>query len=284
MSGVDAVADVSHDPALHYDRVVSAWGYMMGEDLHYGYFTDPEQTLTQATDALTDQMVGLAQPYAGDRVIDIGCGTGKAACRMAVENQASVLGVSPSDACIRDANARANSLADPIRPQFIPGDGTSLCFSDHSFDCAWVMESSHLMSDKSALLQEVGRVLAPAGRIVLCDIMLERKLELREVIRYRDEFLLLKDVFGRAIMEPLNFYTEQLESLGFSVEGARDISAETQMTFCRWEENAREHRRSVTELIGKQGWQQFVDACEVLERFWSDNILGYGILCARLPA
>jgi 27-O-demethylrifamycin SV methyltransferase len=159
-----------------------------------------------------------------------------------------------------------------------------LGFADSSFDCIWVMESSHLMQDKPALLAECARVLRPRGRLVLCDIMAKRSLEMEDVIAYRDEFLLLQAVFGRARMEPLARYRAMLEDLGFTVTGAEDISAHTQATFSRWRDNALENRAEVVRLLGETAWREFLDSCLVLERLWDQGVLGYGLVAAVKPA
>lgn len=277
---VDPISPGS-EPALHYDSVVDAWGDLLEEDLHYGYFQTGSESLVDATNELTNQMLGLAKPAPADEVLDIGCGTGKAACRIAGEFSARVTGVSPSQVCIARAAAMAAHAGLSDRAGFQIGDGTALTFADASFDLVWVMESSHLMQDKPALISECARVLRPGGRLVLCDIVLHRKLPLQEMLQYRDEFLLLRDVFGRAIMEPLDFYTGAMEACGMQVSTARDISEPTFTTFDRWRKNARDNRESVSARIGERSWEQFLLSCDVLEAFWNEKILGYGILCAQ---
>ena len=272
------------DPTEHYNAVVEAWAYLLGQDLHYGYFAGGDEDLSAATDALTDQMLTRAGMAPGLAVLDVGCGTGKAGCRISAEFDGEVLGISPSDRCISDANARAESLNLADRARFVLGDGTAMALADASVDRVWIMESSHLMDDKQALLDEAARVLRPGGRVVLCDIMLKRKLPLELVIEYRDEFLLLRDVFGRARMEPLSFYAQGFESRGLELLDATDITRETYPTFAAWHANASEHRERVVGLIGEHRWQQFADACEVLARFWDEDILGYGIVAAARPA
>lgn len=268
------------EPAQHYDSVVDAWGELLEEDLHYGYFHTGDESLVDATNELTNQMLGLARPGPDDEVLDIGCGTGKAACRIAGEFAARVTGVSPSRVCIERAAATAGDAGLADRTGFLIGDGTDLTFEDESFDLVWVMESSHLMQDKNALIAECARVLRPGGRVVLCDIILHRKLPLQEMLQHRDEFLLLRDVFGRAIMEPLDFYTGAMERCGLAISTARDISEPTYPTFDRWRNNALNNRDSVSARIGERPWQQFLLSCDVLETFWSNRILGYGILSA----
>ena len=268
------------EPAQHYDTVVDAWGDLLGEDLHYGYFKTGSEALVEATDQLTDNMLALAAAQADEQVLDIGCGTGKAACRLAGEFSARVIGISPSETCVLRAGelAEREGLAD--RASFIGGDGTKLAFDDASFDVVWVMESSHLMPDKPALVSEAARVLRKGGRVVLCDIILKRKLALEEVIQYRDDFLLLRDVYGRAIMEPLAFYRAEFESSGLKVTHETDITAETFKTFEHWRTNALQNKAAVIEQIGERSWQQFLLSCDVLEKFWQEDILGYGIISA----
>jgi 27-O-demethylrifamycin SV methyltransferase len=272
------------EPTQHYDSVVEAWAYLLGEDLHYGFFESGNESLVAATDALTDQMLNEAMLQEGLTVLDIGCGTGKAGCRIARENACQLVGISPSTRCIEDATELALRLGLADSAYFRIGDGTRPEGADESFDRVWVMESSHLMDDKAALIRESARMLKPGGRLVLCDIMLDHKLSLEQVIEYRDEFLLLRDVFGRAKMEPLSFYNEQLQANKLEVVSSRNITRETLATFDRWRQNAEQNQTSVTALIGKTAWQQFIESCDVLETFWQQGILGYGLVSAVKPS
>ncbi|MFK7978137.1 MAG: class I SAM-dependent methyltransferase, partial [Halioglobus sp.] len=235
------------NPTEHYNTVVHAWGELLGQNLHYGFFESANTDLATATEALTSQMLAAAKLQPNMNVIDVGCGTGKAACRMAEDFNADVVGISPSSECIDRANALTATIEGGGSASFQIGDGTKMAFEDESFDRVWVMESSHLMQDKPALLSECARVLRPGGKVVLCDIILKRKLPLERVIEYRDEFLLLRDAFGRAIMEPLTFYAATLESYGLHVELVRDISEETFSTFAHWRNNAKKNRTQVIE-------------------------------------
>lgn len=272
------------DPTEHYNSVVEAWAHLLGEDLHYGYFHTGQESLVDATDALTDQMMALAELSPGLSVLDIGCGTGKAACRLATEHACEVVGISPSVSCIDGARALASDQGIARGALFQLGDGTAVDFPDAHFDRVWVMESSHLMDDKAALLRECARVLKPGGRMVLCDIMLGFKLSLEQVIDYRDEFLLLRDVFGRARMEPRTFYEDVMQANGLVPSHGRNITQETAATFERWRINAAQNKEEVQRLIGTEGWQQFSDACDVLEKFWQLGVLGYGIVAAHKPS
>jgi 27-O-demethylrifamycin SV methyltransferase len=271
-------------PTRHYNIVVDAWGYLLGEDLHYGYFTSDDEVHSEATDKLTHEMLGLAQLTPSLSVLDVGCGTGKAACRMALQVGCSVLGISPSTACISKATKLAIASGVSDLAVFRIGDGTRLDMEDSSFDCVWVMESSHLMYDKAALVSECARVLRPGGRLILCDVMLRNKLSLQQVIDHRDEFLLLAEVFGRAIMQTSSYYREQMTLQHLQIEACRDISAQVYPTFEKWRENALLNRSKVEELIGGDAWRQFYESCGVLTQFWERQVLGYYIIAALKPS
>ena len=55
---------------------------------------------------------------------------------------------------------------------------------------------------------------------------------------------------------------------------------ESEATFERWEANANRYREQVAAEIGEQARSDFVRACNVLSKLWSEEVLGYGLLAA----
>jgi 27-O-demethylrifamycin SV methyltransferase len=273
-------AENPHEPAAHYDRVHAAWRLIMGEEFHYGYFETPETPLQRATAALTEQMIDAAAIAQGERVLDVGCGTGRQACDLAARFGAEVLGITTSAGGV----AAATSLAEQRQlseVRFERRDGTNNQLEPESFDVAWVLESSHLMRDRMALLGECVRVLAPGGRIALCDIIRRREIPFAEVRARRDAFATLRAAFGDAHMEPLEHYAETLERLGMQVVRCDDITEPTRPTFAAWRANIDAHEQELGRLLGSEGVHEFVRSTEILDGFWQDGTLGYGILAAR---
>ncbi|QIX25492.1 methyltransferase domain-containing protein [Nocardioides sp. JQ2195] len=272
---------MSTQPAAHYDRVHEAWRLIMGEEFHYGYFSSADTTLEVATAALTSEMLSRAGIGEGNRVLDVGCGTGRQSCDLAADLGASVLGITTSASGVAAASALARSRG--VDARFEQRDGTANGLPDGSFDVVWALESSHLMRDRAGLLSESARVLAPGGRFVLCDIIRKREIPFLEVRSRRHDLAVLRSAFGDAHMEPLAAYASSLEDLGLEVLDATDISEPTLGTFAAWRANVAAHEATLLELLDRQSVDDFVRATEVLEAFWNDGTLGYGILAAVKP-
>ena len=268
-----------YEPAAHYDHVHGAWQLIMGEEFHYGLFESEDTPLERATETLTHAMLERAAVGSGDRVLDVGCGTGRQACDLAAGLSASVLGITTSASGVAAATdlAADRGLAGAV---FEQRDGTDNNLDDGTFDVVWVLESSHLMRDKTALLRECVRVLAPEGRIALCDIIRKRDIPFLEVRARRDDFALLRRAFGDAHMEPLESYTSTLGGCGMTITDASDISLPTMPTFAAWRANVDSHEDTLRGLVGDKGVTDFVESTHVLEAFWKDETLGYGILAA----
>lgn len=284
---------VGYEPAEHYDRVTDAWLLLMGDDLHYGVFAGGEETLPEATAALTDRMIAAAglrhEVHPGNgaritrRVLDVGCGSGAPACMLADRFGVEVVGITTSQVGVAAARARATELG-VEGVTFEQRDGTDNGFADAEFDVVWVMESSHLMRDRHALMAECGRVIRPGGRLVLCDLMRMREIPFSEVRERRIDFAILRTAFGDAHIESPEIYAMAAEAQGLVVDRLDDLTSATFPTFDRWRANAEKHRDAVTALLGVEGLDAFVRSCDVLEDFWRDGTFGYGLISATKPA
>lgn len=272
------------DPVKHYNYVADAWRYLLGEDLHYGYFENPDAPLPEATAALTGLMLRHADLGPGVAVLDVGCGRGHPAAQMAERYGCTVLGISTSSVCVERANEQAAQRGLANLARFEVRDGMDTQLEAGTFDRIWVMESSHLMPAKDRLLRETARLLRPGGKLILCDIMLRRPLQFPEVLERRADLQTLDAVFGKATMLEMAAYARLAEQAGYEIAAQLDISAEVRPTFDRWRENADTYRSEVEPLIGSDALRQFRESAGILSRFWAEGWLGYGLLVAKLKA
>jgi 27-O-demethylrifamycin SV methyltransferase len=277
------VNDTDYTAAPHYDRVTPAWRFLLGEDLHYGVFRSGAEALPDATAELTNRMAQAARLAHGLTVLDVGCGTGAPACAIAREHGVHVVGVTTSQVGVESATERARGLGLADQVRFAIADGMDNGFPDASFDRVWVLESSHLMPERDRLIDECARVLRPGGRIALCDIIRQREISIPEIRAQLRDFHLLRQVFGEARMESLAVYRELMTKAGLVVDESEDLTAATLPTFDRWRANAAANRDTAAELLGPDDYAAFVDSTHVLESFWNDGTLGYGIIAATKP-
>lgn len=258
---------------------------LLGDDLHYGLFSTGHETLAEATSALTDVMITEAAVRPGMRVLDIGCGSGNPACRLAEEQQADVLGITTSAIGVEASRDRArvrglDSGRARGRVTIERRDGTATGLADESFDRVWVMESSHLMPDRAALIRECARVLRPQGRLVLCDLIRRREIPFLELREKRHDFSILRSAFGAARLDSLEEYARLAEAAGLVVDVSSDLTAPTRLTFARWKLNLERNRAAVTSILGAPSVEQFEKSLSILDGFWADETLGYGLLAA----
>ncbi|MBM9593587.1 class I SAM-dependent methyltransferase [Rhodobacteraceae bacterium MCCB 386] len=108
--------------------------------------------------------VQLLWPRPGERVLDVGTGTGWAA-RLAARRGARVTGVDIAPGML----AAAQQLSEGIepRPEFVRARAESLPFEDATFDGLISTFGVIFAEDSAAAIHEMARVLRPGGRLAL---------------------------------------------------------------------------------------------------------------------
>jgi ubiquinone/menaquinone biosynthesis C-methylase UbiE len=116
---------------------------------------------------LAEELIALAGPREGERILDIACGTGIATRRAAevARKPARAVGVDLNPGMV----AVATSLAPPdgVAIEWRQGDGTALDLPDGSFDLVLCQQGLQFFPDRAAGVREMRRVLAPGGRVAL---------------------------------------------------------------------------------------------------------------------
>jgi len=104
---------------------------------------------------------------AGERVLDLACGTGELERRMLeAEPRADLVGVDLAPAMVERARAK---LGGQSGAQIEQADAHDLPFEDASFDAVVCANTFHYFTHPRQVLREAKRVLRPGGRLVLLD-------------------------------------------------------------------------------------------------------------------
>jgi SAM-dependent methyltransferase len=109
-------------------------------------------------------VVEIADPVAGETVVDIGCGTGNAAL-LAAERGARVIGVDPAERLLEVAATAAQDR--DLDAEFVPGEAASMPVSNAEADAVISVFGVIFAPDPAAAAAEIDRVTGPNGRVVL---------------------------------------------------------------------------------------------------------------------
>jgi SAM-dependent methyltransferase len=117
-------------------------------------------------DAFTAFLVERLRPRAGNRILDVGCGTGTAELRLSRlrVSQVTLIGVD----MLADRTAIAERTADGhnMRASFAAADACHLPFPDGTFDSTFCVAVLQHIADPAVALREFVRVTRPGGRIL----------------------------------------------------------------------------------------------------------------------
>ena len=109
-------------------------------------------------------VVEQAKPLEGERVLDIGCGTGNASL-LAAERGATVTGVDPAQRLLDVGAAAAAERG--LNATFTLGEAADLPIEDDGVDVALSVFGVIFAPDPEAAAAEIDRVTAQAGRVLI---------------------------------------------------------------------------------------------------------------------
>jgi trans-aconitate 2-methyltransferase len=115
-------------------------------------------------------------PRAGERILDLGCGTGRLTAELASAlGLGTIVAVDRSETMLREASSRAfpgphrvgdeTLAASTHHVHFVRADGACLPFVD-TFDAVLSTATFHWIHDHELLFASIYRALAPGGRLV----------------------------------------------------------------------------------------------------------------------
>lgn len=125
-----------------------------------GSYEDTARQLALAA----DHVVARAGIAAGERVLDVGCGTGNAALA-AARRGARVTGIDPAERLLEVARRRATG--EGLEVVFARGEAAAPGVPDGSFDAAVAMFSIIFAPSPEAAVAGVARALRPGGRLAV---------------------------------------------------------------------------------------------------------------------
>ena len=126
--------------------------------LKYGYDIDAERAF----------VIEKAQPVSG-RILEAGCGKGHFTLALAQRGfHFTSFDISEAEQAFARLNLQYYGLEQQV--SFDIADGEALPYANHSFDFVFSVNLVHHLSNARKVLEELIRVLAPDGKLVISDI------------------------------------------------------------------------------------------------------------------
>ncbi len=227
--------------AISREIRVETWGEDIGQN---GWITAAEQ------DAFIDWL-GLGP---ASRLLDIACGSGGPALRIAERTGAHVTGVDINVGGITAARAtaRERGLSDRVLFEIVDA-GDPLAFPDESFDAVMCIDAINHLPDRPRVLSTWKRLLKPGGRMLYTDPVVVTGPVSREELATRSSI-------GFFLFVPPDANKRMLAEAGLRLVSREDLTEAVATTAGRW--HAARAARSEA-LVGIEGGELF----EAQQRF-----------------
>jgi SAM-dependent methyltransferase len=131
-------------------------------------------------------LAALARVRSNERVLDVGAGIGGPSRALARHFGAEVTALDPTARFCRLAEALNERCGLADRVTVAHNDGRTLPLASGSFDLVWTQAVWQSVDDKATLLEEIHRVLRPAGRLALFEVISEPSADLHYPVPWAD--------------------------------------------------------------------------------------------------
>ena len=208
-----------------------------------------------------DRFMEWAGLRAGEAVLEVACGSGGLAVRLARERDVTVVGVDLNPAGIQAATAAAERAGVADRATFRTADADRpLPFDDGSFDLVFCNDAVNHFRDRAAVLRDWHRVLRPGGRCLYTDPIVVTGPLTNEEIAVRSSI-------GFFVFTPVGANEQALSQAGFTDVKTLDVTEGVAESSRRW----RDARAGREELLrglegddGFEGLQRFLGMVHLL--------------------
>ena len=197
----------------------------------------------------------------GSCVLEIGCGSGRYAVRIAETAGCRVVGVDINADGLRNGNALAHARNLSDRVHFEHCDASEgLPYPDANFDAAFANDVMCHVPGRLGVLHELFRVLKPGGRLLFSDALV-----IGGTISHQE--IATRSSIGYYLFSPPEHNEDLLRKAGFHSVKTTDKTENAVSISRRWREAREERRAALTAIEGKanfEGLQQFLSCVHML--------------------
>eukprot|EP00879_Flechtneria_rotunda_P001463 GHRR01001617.1.p1 GENE.GHRR01001617.1~~GHRR01001617.1.p1 ORF type:complete len:335 (+),score=64.25 GHRR01001617.1:1509-2513(+) len=155
--------------ATFYNESSSLWEDVWGEHMHHGYYPEGggPKTNQQAQIDMIEEVLSWSKVTDVKSMVDVGCGVGGSSRYISKKFGCQANGITLSSVQAARANELSKRAGLGDKCSFQVADALNQPFADNSFDLIWSLESGEHMPNKQRFVNELVRVCAPGGRVII---------------------------------------------------------------------------------------------------------------------
>ncbi|MDP9867533.1 MULTISPECIES: SAM-dependent methyltransferase [Streptosporangium] len=263
MESVRPVPPPHSETEAMYNGIAALVEATAGPDRHYGFWAGHQDgaSIGEATGRLTDLVASKLNVGPGSHVLDVGCGNGGPAVRIAQTSGARVTAIDVDRQALRNGAERARSQEVAALVEFRRIDAMDLPFAPASFDAVLAFESTPHF-DIFPLYQGISRVLRPGGRLVV-ETPYPRTPMTEETRRRISPYL---SMLNAVSLDPPEQHLSAARAAGMAAVELIDITDNVRHSFPRLVRGLRERRAHLEAVGGAAEADRLLDAFSA----WAD--------------
>jgi SAM-dependent methyltransferase len=200
---------------------------------------------------------------AGQRILEIACGSGGMTARIAETCGVSAVGIDVNQAAVLSAKNRVANE----RVQFEVADANQpLPFPDESFDALFCNDSINHLKDRTAMLEDWKRVLRSGGRFLYTDpIVVTGCLSNAEIA--------VRSSIGFFLFTPQGFNETSISASGFRLVLTADVTESVSKISQRWHDARLKRKKTLCELEGETKFEELQHFLSIVHTLASERRL-----------
>ena len=156
--------------ATRYDANYGNFQTSLYEEIRREAFGEDIGQTSWLTADEQDRFLGWLELAPGRTLLDVACGAGGPALRIAAATGCSIVGIDVHQKAVATASAFAAQRGLAERAEFQAADAAQpLPFSDASFDAITCVDAINHLPDRQRVISEWARLLKPSGRLLFTD-------------------------------------------------------------------------------------------------------------------